>query len=87
MLSPQFRYDDGITPAYAGKTILGIYIQQTQRDHPRLRGKDGTSYWQRVIRQGSPPLTRERQFTFLNTAPLAGITPAYAGKTPYQNDL
>ena len=52
-------------------------------DHPRLRGKDAPDSLVSLIVQGSPPLARERlayQEVYLF---VVGITPAYAGKTPY----
>ena len=53
------------------------------KDHPRLRGKDVSTLAGMFGRWGSPPLTRERQIAKLKGKRLAGITPAYAGKTKF----
>ena len=71
----------GITPAYAGKTLLRIFEVLLLWDHPRIRGKDArvTSYSESCT--GSPPHTRERHINTVHSLFLLRITPAYAGKT------
>jgi len=53
-----------ITPAYAGKTHRFCDDLTTEKDHPRVCGKDARggirSFWE----QGSPPRMRERQTAF-----------------------
>ena len=74
-------YDIGITPARAGRTF--VYRQPTlqNEDHPRLRGKDKTSFANVVKWLGSPPLAREGQPAPVLKFTLGGITPARAGRT------
>ena len=47
-----------ITPACAGNTSLLQKIQNTTRDHPRLRGEYGQDTESAPWMQGSPPLAR-----------------------------
>ena len=71
----------GITPAYAGKTVKDGCTGSMERYHPRLRGKNCKRrlYWQ--YGAGSPPLTREKLIEGVASLKNSGITPAYAGKT------
>ena len=70
-----------ITPAYAGKRIKGGKMQRKTRDHPRLRGEKLSAYAAHREKKGSPPLTRGKAETAINSKPCIGITPAYAGKS------
>ena len=69
-----------ITPAYAGKRW------QTQRacshawDHPRVCGEKYPVMDDAFIDMGSPPRVRGKAHSLPCIAPLAGITPACAGK-------
>ena len=72
----------GITPAYAGNTIVLIFFSFRIRDHPRLRGKHCPSSVGKCIFLGSPPLTRETHGESWIVTWGARITPAYAGNTP-----
>ena len=70
----------GITPAYAGKSKLGLIQFQHLPDHPRLCGEK--CYLSKFIKPflGSPPPMRGKEvFTDAKVTPY-GITPAYAGK-------
>ena len=71
----------GITPACAGKTMLGIYFSSFSEDHPRLRGKDLNKTLIHSSKSGSPPLARERPDYLACYSVYRGITPACAGKT------
>ena len=75
------KTNNGITPAYAGKTLSLGAIIGCPKDHPRLRGKDGIMFHAGMLDLGSPPLTRERQLVPKQYEFAPGITPAYAGKT------
>ena len=77
----------GITPAYAGRTVIILAWLGDLRDHPRLRGKnlDHTNLKRSVM--GSPPLTREEREFECDWLYLEGITPAYAGRTLRINAL
>ena len=72
---------DGITPAYAGNTIITAPCPLASGDHPRLRGEHTPSINDNYAIVGSPPPTRGT----LKYAPckyaFIGITPAYAGNT------
>ena len=62
---------------------LDVASTRAGGEHPRLRGKDFLSDHGVSTGLGSPPLARERlayQEVYLF---FIGITPAYAGKTPY----
>jgi hypothetical protein len=52
--------DLGITPAYAGKTIIIRAMLAKDRDHPRVCGKDYLGVAMELARKGSPPRMRER---------------------------
>ena len=70
-----------ITPAYAGKSKLGLIQFQHLPDHPRLCGEK--CYLSKFIKPflGSPPPMRGKEvFTDAKVTPY-GITPAYAGKS------
>ena len=49
----------GITPAYAGRTLLSLEFVGLGRDHPRLCGKDSMDHIEVFDYTGSPPLMRE----------------------------
>ena len=70
-----------ITPACAGKTSPMKSSRKLERDHPRMRGEDGSDRFPCGRVEGSPPHARGR----LPARPVAGrrprITPACAGKT------
>ena len=70
-----------ITPAYAGTTYLPRYYQQSDKDHPSLRGNYSQLETSSVTRLGSPPLTRELLINNRKYSRWFGITPAYAGTT------
>ena len=70
----------GITPAYAGKSLLCMDFCPAYRDHPRVCGEKYYVTVGKADHEGSPPRMRGK----VRAAPLgagdAGITPAYAGK-------
>ncbi len=53
------QYKNGITPAYAGRTITQMSQKDFDRDHPRLCGKDSGDEMSTLTMAGSPPLMRE----------------------------
>ena len=73
---------NGITPAYAGKSLKTSWARTTKRDHPRVCGEKacpdniGSSFL------GSPPRMRGKVSLIGVTDTAPGITPAYAGKSP-----
>ena len=70
----------GITPAYAGKSIVKSFNPNYRRDHPRLCGEKGEKVGDAIGGAGSPPPMRGKAETFAVADLLVGITPAYAGK-------
>ena len=72
----------GITPAYAGKRPWSSSGRTTRRDHPRVCGeKLPVGFFSWSI-SGSPPRMRGKAHRVALAAGVAGITPAYAGKSP-----
>ena len=72
---------DGITPAYAGKSQWWPPAGGRAQDHPRVCGE---KYWRHScpqMRSGSPPRMRGKAADRCTSTALAGITPAYAGKS------
>ena len=71
----------GITPAWAGKRKQVLSSIDRTKDHPRVGGeKTLYSGMQRVV-LGSPPRGRGKALTRPRRPRLAGITPAWAGKS------
>ena len=52
------RVDEGITPAYAGKSPSTFAVLHAAKDHPRIRGEKLTAPFQPQKDLGSPPHTR-----------------------------
>ena len=73
--------EDGITPAYAGRTVIKSFEDELIEDHPRLCGKDNELFSEWTINRGSPPLMREGHSILAQHPDKSGITPAYAGRT------
>ena len=72
-----------ITPADAGKTLLGILLGVRARDHPRGCGENPMT--KRAYRRtpGSPPRMRGKLCCSMSPTKDNGITPADAGKTTF----
>ena len=77
LASHKFR----ITPAYAGKTTWSEFEQESDGDHPRLRGENSFIVSVLIPVRGSPPPTRGKLDIKIVLTLNIGITPAYAGKT------
>ena len=71
---------DGITPAYAGKSILATNWALRCRDHPRVCGEKLFAFFVFAPDVGSPPRMRGKATNTFRGATITGITPAYAGK-------
>jgi len=71
----------GITPAYAGNTILIVLDTSMARDHPRVCGEHLQLLHKRPNSMGSPPRMRGTLKNGSLDIVKAGITPAYAGNT------
>ena len=71
----------GITPAYAGKSLLTGRLMRITRDHPRLCGEKNLPICRYLLNSGSPPPMRGKVHGFPACTCGTGITPAYAGKS------
>ena len=72
----------GITPAYAGKSAGTAEQHSDPRDHPRVCGEKRFSASRIISISGSPPRVRGKEAAAVLGVAGAGITPAYAGKSP-----
>ena len=70
-----------ITPAHAGKTIVGSYAVTRFRDHPRACGENKEQVLQDFFSGGSPPRMRGKLEYRVEGETNLRITPAHAGKT------
>ena len=72
----------GITPAYAGKSVLPSPGRARQKDHPRVCGEKKALLVRPEPAEGSPPRMRGKVDNGGKITATTGITPAYAGKSP-----
>ncbi len=72
-----------ITPACAGRTVLGGVSPQVRKDHPRVRGENFSVAVACKEEMGSPPRARGEPYHRLIRQWHARITPACAGRTPF----
>ena len=70
-----------ITPAYAGKRMLGRMFLVVFQDHPRLCGEKTELPCNAFVIAGSPPPMRGKVVNGFTTIVNDRITPAYAGKS------
>ena len=73
----------GITPAYAGKSGFMHSSPAGPWDHPRVCGEKSTTLVDGEGNVGSPPRMRGKVFAAGVCRIIAGITPAYAGKSEH----
>ena len=73
--------DDGITPAYAGKSALRLTAKDPSGDHPRMCGEKASPVFFALFLSGSPPRVRGKVSAGATLPRLGGITPACAGKS------
>ena len=71
---------NGITPAYAGKSLNGAAMWNVCTDHPRLCGEKVLVYLVLICHLGSPPPMRGKAHGSVCHLRHYRITPAYAGK-------
>ena len=71
----------GIIPALAGNTGYYYYSRRSHRDHPRSRGEYGVDVVDRIVLEGSSPLSRGILAWLLSANSLPRIIPALAGNT------
>ena len=73
-----------ITPAWAGKSAVAVYLFWKRQDHPRVGGeKSGPGMLIKAVR-GSPPRGRGKDVHGVVVQIDVGITPAWAGKSASQ---
>ena len=75
------NFNNGITPAYAGKSFHQTCDASAYRDHPRLCGEKNNALGDVREVSGSPPPMRGKEMIGRNLSINFGITPAYAGKS------
>ena len=74
----------GITPAYAGKSRKPVHRRKPVQDHPRLCGEKTAISTMPSIKGGSPPPMRGKALDASDVVLNRRITPAYAGKRPFE---
>ena len=79
-LKPSELTVNGITPAYAGKSVYRSGLHRTEGDHPRVCGEKKRNNVHFRIISGSPPRMRGKGANFNVSRYSKRITPAYAGK-------
>ena len=72
---------DGITPAYAGKSVIRISDGCLRRDHPRVCGEKAHLRKMSCLLLGSPPRVRGKGRCHHPVIFVDRITPACAGKS------
>ena len=77
--------DYGITPAYAGKTLIPSTKLFASINHPRVCGENPLFCGQYRLKSESPPRMRGKRSEIMVIEPCYRITPAYAGKTQNTN--
>ena len=70
----------GITPAWAGKSVLLLSVFLVQEDHPRVGGEKEEAKGKAADILGSPPRGRGKVSCSSYSHWYRGITPAWAGK-------
>ena len=75
------RFQRGITPACAGKTVPVCRDVVMQQDHPRVCGENLLTNLRNLRALGSPPRVRGKLTSSFSKNREGGITPACAGKT------
>ena len=74
------RYEDGITPACAGKRCASSRHTPRNRDHPRVCGEKAFRPDRLPNSAGSPPRVRGKESAAMREIERSRITPACAGK-------
>ena len=70
----------GITPAYAGKSLSLCLVRRFRGDHPRVCGEKPSQKGCGSCPAGSPPHMRGKAHILYCSLVCSRITPAYAGK-------
>ena len=72
-----------ITPAWAGKRAALCRYRVYPQDHPRMGGEKDHLSRAAAGGVGSPPHGRGKALSWYGVLPARGITPAWAGKSPF----
>ena len=72
---------NGITPAWAGKSVDGFCDFFGIQDHPRVGGEKISKFTKRTALRGSPPRGRGKAASGSMVGATLRITPAWAGKS------
>ena len=78
----EWREDQGLIPAHAGKTHWLPGPRNLTKAHPRSRGENVAGRDDDVAAGGSSPLTRGKPRRTSGCRPPGRLIPAHAGKTP-----
>ena len=78
------RKNQGITPAYAGKRHVPALFNVNHEDHPRVCGEKLEALLIYDHDLGSPPRMRGKVGLQYEPRGMQRITPAYAGKRPFE---
>ena len=78
---PQVRIVIGLIPAWAGKTVAGDDAGDGRGAHPRVGGENPVTSSSNRHPPGSSPRGRGKQDPRAVVADIAGLIPAWAGKT------
>ena len=73
-------FQSGITPAWAGKSVVVGVVPEIERDHPRVGGEKYFFSRTSTCTKGSPPRGRGKEFWVKACFADNRITPAWAGK-------
>ena len=80
VVAPQPPAVLGITPAWAGKRSVELFLSVLSLDHPRVGGEKTRVFQQHFPAVGSPPHGRGKAHRHPSCPRRSGITPAWAGK-------
>ena len=78
---PHPRCQRRITPAWAGKRSVELFLSVLSLDHPRVGGEKTRVFQQHFPAVGSPPRGRGKVYPFRVGPVAVRITPAWAGKS------
>ena len=77
----RWRATPRLIPAHAGKTSRKAPLGRCMTAHPRSRGENILTAWERRLGMGSSPLTRGKHRMGTATRYVERLIPAHAGKT------
>ena len=78
---PALRRQEGLIPAWAGKTLIRASVSSAVAAHPRVGGENGLPWCARAGTAGSSPRGRGKPDRSDRGRYWRGLIPAWAGKT------